>query len=209
MVWNMRANRDQQPKNLAEQLEQHFTHLQHSRMRDVPILNPAMRVQAVGFHRHPQGYLGILITPWFINLVLLPYDDDDWQDLAIGANRIHVFPSGSDDFIIVEEALIGRFQACSLLSPVNEISDQGAAVKVARAAMSALYDGEARDVDTPTHATEIERRWHGESATETPAQGVTDDSGDIDPPSGVIAEAPLSRPDFSRGQFAKTLESDE
>jgi [NiFe] hydrogenase assembly HybE family chaperone len=53
------------------------------RMRDLPIVNPKLAVEAVGFDQWEEKDLGILITPWFMNLVLLP-DSDRLVDLPQG-----------------------------------------------------------------------------------------------------------------------------
>ena len=44
-------------------------------MAGVPMLNPALRVQAVGFRHWQSHWLGVLVTPWFMNLMLLPRID--------------------------------------------------------------------------------------------------------------------------------------
>jgi [NiFe] hydrogenase assembly HybE family chaperone len=54
------------------------------RMRDLPFYNDRLDVEAVGFRDWESHRLGILITPWFINLVLLPGTADDWSALRQG-----------------------------------------------------------------------------------------------------------------------------
>ncbi len=41
------------------------------RMRGLPIVNPALAVEAVGFAPWEGHWLGVMVTPWFINLTLL------------------------------------------------------------------------------------------------------------------------------------------
>ncbi|WP_059287489.1 [NiFe]-hydrogenase assembly chaperone HybE [Aquitalea magnusonii] len=64
----------------APQLEALFRDIAASRMQGIPILNPALQVEAIGFQQWggPQGRLwaGVLLTPWFMNLLLLPIDTD-------------------------------------------------------------------------------------------------------------------------------------
>ena len=47
-----------------------FQEIFNAKMRDVPMVNPALHVQAVGFQPHEGGFLGVLISPWFLNLIL-------------------------------------------------------------------------------------------------------------------------------------------
>jgi [NiFe] hydrogenase assembly HybE family chaperone len=153
-------------ETFARDLERHFQQVQQTRMAGVPILNPALRVQAVGFRHTERGCLGVLITPWFINLMLLPCEGDEWRERAPGSSQTHRFPSGNYTFLHAEEPGIGRYQSCSLLSPVLEIQDQDTAVQVAIAALQALDDERFRDLDSDTCEAEIARRWHAEPATE-------------------------------------------
>lgn len=183
---------------LAQGLELHFQQVLETRMQDVPILNPSLSVKAVGFKQTPQGCLGVLITPWFINLMLLPCEGDDWLDLPTGSTQVQVFGSGSYPFLVAEEAGIGRYQSCSLLSPVLEIQDQETAVEVALSALRLLDDEQIKDTDSNTHAAEIERLWHSD-----PNQPVNqaDEKETQQPPSQPLSEQSISRRDLLRGRF--------
>ena len=39
-------------------------------MRDLPIYNDALGVEAVGFRRFNGTIVGIMVTPWFMNVVM-------------------------------------------------------------------------------------------------------------------------------------------
>ena len=127
------------PQDAAMQLESLFRRVHRQSMQDIPIVNPALEVAAVGF-RDWQGYhLGVMLTPWFMNLMLLPGTNDPWTGVRIGATRSFQFPSGSYEFLLGEQAGIGRYLACSLYSPVFEFEDQAAALATAAAVMEALF----------------------------------------------------------------------
>ena len=53
----------------AAALEQRFAQILDGPMRDVPMLNAALRVQAVGFRPWGAHWLGVLVTPWFMSPV--------------------------------------------------------------------------------------------------------------------------------------------
>ncbi len=125
-------------------LENHFRNVADTGMVGLPIINPALAVQAVGFRASPHGWLGVLITPWFISLVLLPRDAD-WQDHPLESRQRHVFPSGRYEFLVAEADGVGRYQCCSLLSPVQEIADQATAVQFALSALLAVRQSHYRD----------------------------------------------------------------
>ena len=109
------------------------------------MLNPALEVKAVGFRGWRGRCLGVLITPWFMNLMLLPAEGDEWEELQIGTRQLHNLPSGDYEFILGEEAGIGRYLSCSLFSPMFEFADQGAALATAEAVMTALMQPLNRD----------------------------------------------------------------
>ena len=124
-----------------------FTEIWHAKMRDVPIVNKSLRVQAVGFRMENGRPLGVLISPWFMNLVMLPGTEDDWEALTPGAKEIIGFPSGDYEFIHNTREQTGGYKACSLFSPMGDFRTQAQAVDVANAVMLALFD-EANRAET-------------------------------------------------------------
>lgn len=119
-------------------LEAAFRRIETGSMAGVPMLNPALRVEAVGFGRWQSHWLGVLITPWFMNLVLVPGGTGSWLSAAPGQRLFRKFPSGDFAFLGSEEPEVGEFQSCSLFSPMDRFADQVAAREVARAALEAL-----------------------------------------------------------------------
>ena len=122
-----------------------FREVFHARMRDVPIINHALHVEAVGFRLHEGRILGVLIAPWFMNLILLPGEDEDWSALKAGEKETLAFPSGDYEFIHNTREMVGGYKACSLFSPMADFTSQLQAVEVARAVMSELFRSDNRD----------------------------------------------------------------
>jgi [NiFe] hydrogenase assembly HybE family chaperone len=127
----------------AERLEAAFRDICVQRMQGLPFVNPQLRVEAVGFRRWEGRWLGVLITPWFMNLVLLPDDPGRWRTLPQRAEASYSFPAGVFDFIGGFEPAIGEFQSCSLFSPVFEFDRHDVARATAEAALAALFDAGA------------------------------------------------------------------
>ncbi|MDZ5461390.1 [NiFe]-hydrogenase assembly chaperone HybE, partial [Azohydromonas lata] len=124
----------------VEMLVGAFEHIARTRMAGVPVLHAGLKTEALGFA--PQccdeglpGVLGVLVTPWFMNLLWLP--PDDAPALALGASRLRRLGGETLSFLGAEEAGC-RFEACSLFSPMFEFQDQDAARAVALAALQAL-----------------------------------------------------------------------
>lgn len=122
-----------------------FEGIAAGRMQGVPILHPALRVQAVGFEAEPDGSTatGVLITPWFMNLVRLPLGGDA-QMAAPRESALRVVGRERFAFIGADEPGFGAYEACSLFSPMFEFADQDAARATAEAVLAEL-----RRVDEP------------------------------------------------------------
>lgn len=119
-----------------------FREIWHSKMRDVPMVNKLLSVETVGFEIVEGRPLGVLISPWFMNLVQLPGEGEDWDNLVPGAKELIGFPSGEYEFIHNTRPQIGGYKACSLFSPMGEFKSQMQAQEVAAAVMVALFDAE-------------------------------------------------------------------
>ncbi|MBY4677394.1 [NiFe]-hydrogenase assembly chaperone HybE [Marinobacterium arenosum] len=131
------------------QLEQRYRQIEREQMAGLPMLNPALSVRALGFREFEGRRLGALLTPWFMNLMLLPGEDDRWCEGDSGEKRRLLLPSGSYEFIHGWDAHFGGYCACSLFSPVFEFADQAAAEATAGAALAALFQAAEPATDVP------------------------------------------------------------
>jgi len=116
------------------------------RMQGLGFVNPALQVEAVAFEPWQGHWLGVMVTPWFMNLVLLPRDRAQWQPLPVRAKRKLQFPAGVFEFIGADDPVIGEHQTCSLFSPMHDFQDHDAARLVARLAREALFDAANAEV---------------------------------------------------------------
>ncbi|MFM2329478.1 MAG: hypothetical protein RLZZ494_1581 [Pseudomonadota bacterium] len=130
-------------------LEQHFRQIAEERMRGVPLLHPGLTVQALGFELHaptpdegegaPAWASGVLITPWFMNLLRLPLValtpmqavERGWLASGhsgrreLGGQHFEFLGASEGDAQVGE---LGAFECCSLFSPMFEFADHAAAV---------------------------------------------------------------------------------
>jgi len=130
---------DTRTANPAPRLEAAYARIWRTRMAGLPFLNANLRVEAVGFRPWEGQWLGALVTPWFVNLVLLP-GEGAWPSLAVGAERFVKLPAGTFRFIAGRDDELGEHHACSLFSPALEFADHEAARAVAQASLDALFD---------------------------------------------------------------------
>ncbi len=126
------------PSQIATELESAFGRIHRERMADVPILNDALRVEAVGFVAHDDDVLGVLITPWFMNLMLVSAEPAAAHGQQPGEKSTVSLPGGDFEFIAGNEEGVGDYRMCSLFSPVFEFADHDTAVATATAVMERL-----------------------------------------------------------------------
>ncbi len=112
-----------------------FRLIYEERMRDLPIVNPRLEVEAVGFDRWEDQDLGVLITPWFMNLVLLP-DDDVFADRLQGDLIDCEFPSGNCELTVCHDEELGTYLAAVLFRTVVDFPDQDTARAIAEDALA-------------------------------------------------------------------------
>jgi [NiFe] hydrogenase assembly HybE family chaperone len=139
----------------SARIESAFTRIWKTRMQGLPFLNAALRVEAVGFRPWEGEWLGAVVTPWFVNLVLMP-GEGPWTALSEGDERIVTLPAGRFRFICGLDPELGEYHACSLFSPAQQFADHDTARAVAAAALEALFDAgndeKARALETPPPA---------------------------------------------------------
>jgi [NiFe] hydrogenase assembly HybE family chaperone len=133
----------------SARLEACFARIERERMQGVPLLNPALHVQVAAVERWDGQWLATLVTPWFLNLVLLPGDAGRWRTAPEGTRVYHRFAAGELAFLGSEEPELGAFQACSLISPMGQFAAQAAAVATARAALQMLHVAPAAPAMAP------------------------------------------------------------
>lgn len=120
-----------------------FDHIARTRMAGLPLLHPELQVEAVGFQADAgtspgeAGWCGVLVTPWFMNLVWLPADPSAAAWPA-GSTRTRELGGLAFDFIGADEPGVGLHAGCSLFSPMFEFVDQAAARATAEAVLVTL-----------------------------------------------------------------------
>ncbi|EAR61953.1 [NiFe]-hydrogenase assembly chaperone HybE [Neptuniibacter caesariensis] len=110
-----------------------------SRMQDLPVYNKALNIELVGAKALETGFVAVLITPWCMNLILMPEQADKTERLAAGSKKLIGFPSGQYEFIQNELDGVSGFLSCSLFSPMSQFVDQAGAVETAEQVMLQLF----------------------------------------------------------------------
>jgi len=173
---------DERLEDPSARVERAYARIADTRMAGLPFLNPALRVEAVGFRAWEGQWLGALVTPWCVNLLLLP-GTGQWASLPQGGERIVALPAGRYRFIAGHDEELGEHHACSLFSPAQAFADHETARAVALAALVALFDAGL-------------------------AQSPDEDGSQGRPMVAPGAPAAVSKRDFLRGRFSGASHDD-
>ena len=122
------------------------------KVKGMPIYNPTLAIEAVGFREYKGRKVGVMLIPWFMNLTVLPTAADLATWLAGESTRI-AFPSGAYDFVINDLHGLGLIGTCSLFSTMTEFTDHEAAQLAATSVAEALFE-----VESPPSPPAVSRR---------------------------------------------------
>ncbi|BCB28547.1 hypothetical protein SKTS_34330 [Sulfurimicrobium lacus] len=120
-------------------VETAFRAIHQERMAGLPFLNSALHVEASGFRPFCGHWLGVLITPWCMNYLLVPGTGGEWPNLPESTRQRWAFPAGELNFIAAHEPVLGPYQQCPLFASMDGFDSQEMAREAAQAAMDTLF----------------------------------------------------------------------
>lgn len=130
---NAKAGNPLHPDLRISALAVRFRQIGDDHMRDLPFYNAALEVEAFDFF--PLGdddLAGVLITPWFMNLVVLPRQPVAMEPQRCGEIRRIALPGGERSFLYGGDPVVGALWAHSLHSPMQKFATQDQARSEAR-----------------------------------------------------------------------------
>lgn len=135
------------PDQIVTGLVSAYQHIDATRMRDMPLRNARLQVEAVGFRPYQDQMLGVMITPWFMNLVLIP-DRESGETITAGQRSRWRFPGESVEFISSPLPGFGWIHSAALFTTVSAFTDQDEARQIATTVLRRLFEGPEQDADT-------------------------------------------------------------
>ncbi|MDV7340268.1 [NiFe]-hydrogenase assembly chaperone HybE [Terasakiella sp. A23] len=144
-------------EEMTQKLETCFNTILVENMQGINILNHELEVEAIEFTKWDGRVMGMVVTPWFVNLIMLPNDEDDWHTLPMGQKKTFNFPSKDLDMMVNEIEGFGYCRTYSLYSPCKDLPNQESARIAAAMFLRDLLD-ETKRV-TPTYSEEQIARY--------------------------------------------------
>lgn len=117
----------------------HFRTIYRERMRGLPIVNERLDVEATEFEELGAHRLGVLIAPWFMNMILLP-GTDQWSDCAQGDKVRILLPSDEYEFVVCRDDTFDNvYLSAVLFRSTADFPDMRTARDVADEIMKRLF----------------------------------------------------------------------
>lgn len=135
---------------LGRTVEQAYTRVHREHMQALPVSNPALQVHMVGPRAWQEFAVGVLVTPWCMNVVALPLPGTPpLEAVRAGCTRELALPSGSYELLGAHLPELGHHFAGSLFSPMQDFDSQEQAVQAAQAALDLVLAPPPAVADAP------------------------------------------------------------
>ncbi|TKI06482.1 hydrogenase-2 assembly chaperone [Martelella alba] len=133
----------------ADWLEREFGHIAAGEIRTLPFFRPTIPVRACGFTLFERQWLGCLLTPWMLSLLILPGPGQAWPIRRPGDRLALRLPCGNVGFMVGETAPLRQYLACSLMSPLAAALNAAQAVSLAEHGARRALSLPLSDADAP------------------------------------------------------------
>lgn len=109
------------PENPGALVQQAFEKVaQTEDMLALPFYHRDIQVKSIDFQLFEEQWIGVVLTPWMMNIVILPGPTQIWPQRQIGDKLGLQFPRGKVLFIVGEMDEIGQYLSCSVKSPLDQ-----------------------------------------------------------------------------------------
>ncbi|SUW63834.1 Hydrogenase-2 operon protein hybE [Buttiauxella agrestis] len=101
-------------------LEDAFQAVAQKQMRQLPFYRAHIPVRACCFQLFEHQWLGSMLTPWMLSLMVLPGPGQVWPMRIVGEKLALILPCGNVRFTVGEMDGCGQYLAASLMSPLEK-----------------------------------------------------------------------------------------
>jgi [NiFe] hydrogenase assembly HybE family chaperone len=143
---------------IGAELERRYRAIAEGPMADLPVINPALAVAAVGFVGLEGRAVGIVTTPWFMNVMVTALPGFELSPARIGDPVLHSLPSGDYECVVGTLDGFGRIDSVSLFSPMFDFADQETALAAAEAAIAEILTAPEPEPAPVADAPALDRR---------------------------------------------------
>ncbi|XEI15473.1 hydrogenase-2 assembly chaperone [Plesiomonas shigelloides] len=135
--------------NPAALLEQTFSEIAQGEMQTLPFFRAQVPVRALGFQCYEGQWVGVMLTPWMLSILVLPGPDQVWDSRPLGERLGLRLPFGNAVFHVSEIETIGQYLSCSLMSPLDPAMSAEQALQLATDVSRQVLAIPVTDVNAP------------------------------------------------------------
>lgn len=139
----------------APWLERAFLRVAEQEMCQLPFYRAAIPVKACGFTLFEHQWIGCLLTPWTLSLLVLPGPGETWPSRVAGERLALQLPCGNATFLLGEigdeQGDVRQYLSCSLMSPLDKHLTQAQAVTLAEQSARMALSLPVVDADAPSN----------------------------------------------------------
>ncbi|ATO33855.1 Hydrogenase-2 operon protein HybE [Dickeya dianthicola] len=130
-------------------LEAEFSRIAQQRMQSLPFYRDGIPVRACGFTLFEQQWLGCLLTPWMLSLLVLPGPGQQWPRRGVSTRLALELPCGSVKFVVGDSDDGQQYLSCSLMSPLDPALGAEQALQLAQQSARMALSLPMRDAEAP------------------------------------------------------------
>ncbi|GAB6069183.1 hypothetical protein JCM30760_02800 [Thiomicrorhabdus hydrogeniphila] len=187
-------------------MQKHYDSVYQKSMKAIPICNSTILIEIPVLQQLADGrYLGVIVTPWFINAVfkLVDKEGNDAHKTQFTAKVSECvtlkFPSGQYEFIVNYQPEVGYFYTCSLMSDMHALESHKVAVDFALECFKLIFNEEAKEQTNQQQA--IKKIRMGQAMIEESQDGQIQVVDKPKPKPTKTVQEKLDTPVSRRGMF--------
>lgn len=119
---------EQEPSLLFQSAMQEVT----KEMQDLPFYRQGIECYCPKFVLFENQWIGTVVTPWMLSVVILPGKDQQWEPREIGDKLTIQLPYKSLTFTVSSLETIPQYLSCSLHSPIDPAMTNTQAMQLAQ-----------------------------------------------------------------------------
>lgn len=105
--------------NPASIFEQAYRQVYEKSMQDIPFINRQIQIELIGVGRWQHFWRGMMLTPWSMNLLLIPACEAGCIHASKGSESQYPLPQGWFPFVASSVGVTGAFWQSSLFSDMR------------------------------------------------------------------------------------------
>jgi [NiFe] hydrogenase assembly HybE family chaperone len=130
------------PHNPQTSVQKVYSQVLETDMQHMAFCQLSLPVYATPFVHYQNQWLGVLLTPWMLSILILPGPNECWPPRQLADKLGLEFGAGRESkhytFIVNQHPQLGQYLACSLMSPVKGIGDAESGIALAKDILNQL-----------------------------------------------------------------------